>query len=179
MREPRDPASKVVIAATAACVAAATACGSGGAGGAVGAVETGGRGLSWDGFRLGMRLEQAEGRAGERLDLREVEDLCGDVGARTVRSGRELFLGFTGDSASAVLHTLVVRLPGERSREEVVRELKRRIPDLRYRPGRHWPDMPEEENPKPLYVTPRHPDQGILVGVEEGWMWLSFLDCMD
>lgn len=138
-----------------------------------------GTSLGWDGFAVGMERRQAERRHGAALDLRPVEDACGDAGARVERDGVELFLGFTGDSAAALLHTLVVRLPPDATRDGVVADLRNRLATLRYRPSRHWPDMPEEENPKPLYVVPEIPEVGILVGVREGWLWISFLDCMD
>lgn len=136
--------------------------------------------LGWGDFTLGMSLEEVRARAGGgELEVRRIEDACGEAGARLVRDGRELFLGFSGDDPAATLQTIVRRLPPDPSREEVVRDLQRRFPDLRYRPDPRWPNMPEEENPKPLYVHPDLPDQGILVGVEEGFMWISYLRCLD
>lgn len=148
-------------------------------GGTIGGIGRAEGGLGWGGFSLGMSLREAERRAGTRLELREIEDDCGEWAARTLRRGQEIFLGFTGKAATATLHTLVIRLPPGVPREEAVGELKRRLPGLRYRPSPQWPGMPEEENPKPLYVHGEHPEQGILVGVEEGWLWISFLHCMD
>lgn len=174
-RRGRRSAPLPALLLPALCALAACAGPAGGVGG-IGR-EVGG--LTWDGFSLGMSLEEAERQNGGRLDLREIEDPCGEWAARTVRGGRELFLGFTGRGTAARLHTLVVRLPAGASREKTAGELKKRLPGLRYRPSRHWPGMPEEENPKPLYVHQEHPDQGILVGLEEGWVWISFLDCMD
>lgn len=135
--------------------------------------------LGWGDLTLGMTLEQAGTRTGETLEVRPIEDACGEAGARLIRDGRELFLGFSEDAPTATLHTIVWRLPTDASKEEVVRDLERRFPGLRYRPDPRWPNMPEDENPKPLYVHPDVPDQGILVGVEEGWMWITYLRCLD
>lgn len=135
--------------------------------------------LAWSDFALGMSAAEARSLSGEALDLRPVEDACGEAGARLSRGGRELFLGFTTPDPAAILHTIVVRLAPEESKEDVVRDLKRRFPGLRYHPDPRWPKMGEAENPKPLYVHSDLPDQGILVGAEEDWMWISHLRCLD
>lgn len=136
--------------------------------------------LGWEDFTLGMSVDDAGRRADGSLDLRRIEDRCGESGARVVHGERELFLGFTaGDGPTVTLHTIVVRLRPDATKEEVVRDLKARFPRLRYSPDPRWPAMGEEENPKPLYVHPELPEQGIRVDVEEGWMWISYLRCLD
>lgn len=135
--------------------------------------------FGWGRFRLGMSLEAARDGAGGPLELRTIEDRCGRAGARVVEAGHELFLGFTGDALGDTLQSIVLRLAPEATKERVVADLKRRFPGLRYRPDPRWPNMSETENPKPLYVHPDIPDQGYLVGTEEGWVWISYLGCLD
>lgn len=149
------------------------------AAGPTGGIGAGGTSLAYDGLALGMTLRAAEGRLGGPLDLRPIEDQCGRHGARVQLGDQEAYLGFTDDSPDAALHTIVLRTPPGATKEELVSSLEERLPGLRYQPSPHWPNMPEEENPKPLYVHEDHPDAGILVGPEEGWIWISFLECMD
>lgn len=135
--------------------------------------------LGWGSLALGVSLEEARARLGEDLELEPIEDRCGDAGARIARGGSELFLSFSGDAPEARLQSIVRRLPPDASREEIVRDLERRFPGLRYRPDPRWPNMPEEEDPNPFYVHPDLPDQGIRIEIEEGWMRVGYLRCLE
>ncbi len=135
--------------------------------------------LGWGELTLGIALREAEARLGEPIQLRSIEDPCGEAGARLGQDGNELFLAFSSDAPTATLQSIVRRLPPDASRSEIVRDLERRFPGLRYRPDPRWPNMPEEEDPRPLYVHPELPDQAIRIATEEGWMWISYLRCLD
>lgn len=167
MRRRRPPVAVLCLASGAACAPAAVSSGVGRSDSALG----------WEGFQLGMTVEEAARRSDGELELRRIDDRCGETGARLFHQGRELFLGFT--EAAGVLRSIVLRLPPEATEEEIVRDLERRLPGLRYRPDPRWPNMSERENPKPVYVHPDLPDQGFLVGTEEGWLWISYLRCLD
>lgn len=135
--------------------------------------------LGWGDLVLGISLEEASARLGEDLELESIEDRCGDAGTRFVRGRTELFLSFSGNAPGARLQSIVRRLPPEASPEEIVSDLERRFPGLRYRPDPRWPNMPEEEDPNPFYVHPDLPDQGIRIGLEEGWMRVGYLRCLE
>lgn len=168
-RPPIIPVALLIVSASLACVTATVGSG----------LDRSETALGWASFRLGMTLAEARDLARAGLDLRRIEDRCAGAGSRLVHDGQEVFLSFTRDAPDAALQSIVLRLPPDATKGEVVRDLERRFPGLRYRPDPRWPDMSEEENPKPLYSDPDLPDQAFLVGVDEGWMWISYLRCLD
>lgn len=135
--------------------------------------------LGWGPFAIAMSREEVEARTERRLELREIESPCAGAGARVTAGDEELFLAFQDDGPRAALRTIVRRLPEEIDRDRVVRDLRRELPGLRYRPDPRWPNMPEEEDPTPLYAHPEAPGQAVELRLEDGWMWIGDLRCLE
>lgn len=158
------------------CALGASGCAAAGAGAGL---SRSAAALGWGELALEMSLEEVETRIGRRLETHAIDDPCAEAGARLAAGGEELFLAFERDAREAPLRTIVRRLPAGVARGELVGDLRRRLPGLRYRPDPRWPKMPEEEDPTPLYVHPELPGQAVELRFEDGWMWIGHLRCLD
>lgn len=135
--------------------------------------------LGWGPFAIAMSRKEVEARTGRRLELREIESPCAGAGARVTAGDEELFLAFERDAPEAALRTIVRRLPEDAARERATRELRRELPGLRYRPDPRWPEMPEEEDPTPLYTHPEAPGQAVELRFDDGWLWIGEVRCLE
>lgn len=138
--------------------------------------------LGWAGLMIGMTREEVERVLNRHITLYEAPSpSCGEVFADISFQGRIVPLQFSGDQAKSVLESIFVRFSGheaERSREELVSDLKGHISDLIYQPSRHDPDLKESDNPTPVYLLPSNRELAILLKPGTGF-YLSLVGCLD
>jgi hypothetical protein len=73
---------------------------------------------------------------------------------------------------------IFVPLPPACSRHPLLDQLKEQLPDLRYTPSRHDPQLQETDNRKPFYSL--RADDTVRLLVEPGvGMWLAYDRCFD
>jgi hypothetical protein len=129
--------------------------------------------LGWGGLEVGMTFRQAELVLGRRLPAlgsASQDELCGYYHLETELMRQPLRLEFSADAGESRLQAIWLPLlsrAGHPVRDEIVTALRARFPNLEHVPSPHTPDLPEAENPRPLY---RVPEGGGMIFVlpEEG-----------
>lgn len=128
--------------------------------------------LGWGPVLLGMSTRQAEDALGGRLRLsRDDSETCPGMVASVVSRGARIVLTFASNDDRDALRLVNVFIPFSEPRDlaELVTELKRRVPQLRYRSTY---GVAEVQNDKPLYEYPKDSWQTVLIGPTEG-IWIS------
>lgn len=132
----------------------------------------------WGGAYLGMtpdRVAVSTGRAIRPDD--PIEGVCGGIATAVDLLGRTVVLGFQSETGE--LHTLHLPFETGYPREELLRGIRHRLPDLRYQPGRHHPEWGEAEDPNPQYVMGEGRARYVLLVKPEKGIWISRAGCMD
>lgn len=115
--------------------------------------------LGWGGLEEGMTFEQAERALGQRLPAlgsASQDQLCGYYHLETELMGQPLRLEFSAEAGESRLQAIWLPLTsraGRPSRDQIVEALHARFPELEYLPSQFAPDVPEAENPRPMYRT--------------------------
>ncbi|MFW6235420.1 MAG: hypothetical protein ACOC24_01405, partial [Desulfovibrionales bacterium] len=108
----------------------------------------------------------------------EESPVCGEYFHHGRYLGRDVVLQFSGWMMDEKLESILISVPEETSREELVAALKEKVPNVRYTPSRHQPFVNENENPTPLYLLPDREDLAVLIKPGTG-VYLSVRDCLD
>lgn len=115
--------------------------------------------LGWGGLEEGMTFEQAERALGRHLPAlgsASQDQLCGYYHLDAELMGQPLRLEFAAEAGESHLQAIWLPLTGRAgmpSRDQIVEALHARFPDIEYVPSQFAPDLPEAENPRPLYRT--------------------------
>ena len=139
--------------------------------------------LGWGGLEEGMTFEQAERALGRRLPAlgsASQEELCGYYHLEAELMGQPLRLEFSAEAGESRLQAIWLPLAGRAgkpTRDQIVDALHARFPELEYLPSQFAPDLPEAENPRPLYRTVQVGGM-IFVQPEEGGVYFGQI-CVD
>ena len=131
--------------------------------------------LAWAGLALGSTIGQVEATLGFVVALGpDVFDtgVCAGLESRTQIANTPVTLMFVRGGTNYTLQGIFVPFREEVELREVVAELKRRVPSLRYIPSIHDPALAEVNNAKPLYGLADDSLEQVLVGPKEG-LWLT------
>jgi hypothetical protein len=115
--------------------------------------------LGWGGLEEGMTFQQAERALGRRLPAlgsASQDELCGYYHLEAELMGQPLRLEFSAEAGESRLQAIWLPLTsraGKPSREAIIEALHARFPEIEYVPSQFAPDLPEAENPRPLYRT--------------------------
>lgn len=115
--------------------------------------------LGWGGLEEGMSFEQAERALGRRLPAlgsASQDQLCGYYHLEAELMGQPLRLEFSAEAGESRLQAIWLPLTsraGKPSRDQIIEALHARFPEIEYVPSQFAPDLPEAENPRPLYRT--------------------------
>ena len=137
--------------------------------------------LGWGGFEVGMTFRQAELVLGRRLPAlgsATQDELCGYYQMETIAMRQPLRLEWAAEAGESHLQALWLPLQsrsGPAGRDEIVAALHARFPKLEHIPSPHEPDLPEKENPQPLY---RVPEGGGMIFVQPGGIYFGEV-CVD
>jgi hypothetical protein len=137
--------------------------------------------LGWGGLEVGMTFHQTElvlGRRLPALEDTEPDELCGYRALEAELMRQPLRLEFSDEEDEDHLQAIWLPLQsrsGPPGRDEIVEAVRARFPRLEHVPSPHAPDLPEDENPQPLY---RLPDGEEMVFVQEGAIYFGEI-CVD
>jgi hypothetical protein len=115
--------------------------------------------LGWGGLEEGMTFQQAERALGRRLPAlgsASQDELCGYYHLEAELMGQPLRLEFSAEAGESHLQAIWLPLTsraGKPSRDQIIEALHARFPEIEYVPSQFAPDLPEAENPRPLYRT--------------------------
>lgn len=142
--------------------------------------EAGAAGVGWAGLRIGMPVAEVADVVGH--DLRPAHppgrDRPDQREALVVHGGRIVRLDFRGDGAATRLVGIEIPRMGRDqdavwTKEALVAELKRRVPELTYVPSRHDTALREADNPIPCYRHPARHGVSILVKPDEHFVLIA------
>jgi hypothetical protein len=137
--------------------------------------------LGWGGLEVGMTFRQAELVLGHRLPALGSslqDELCGYYRLEAELLRQPLRLEWAAEAGESHLQAFWLPLQsrsGTAGRDEIVAALHARFPKLEHIPSPHEPDLPEENNPQPLY---RVPEGGGMIFVQPGGIYFGEV-CVD
>jgi hypothetical protein len=135
--------------------------------------------LAWNDLALGMSHAAVERVLGRELPLSPPGPAaCAWRSVDAEVDGTPVHLSFGEREGELKLESLRIELTGARSRDELVRLLKRRVPPVRYQPGRHQPDLAEDEDETPLYVYTENEELGLLLKPDRA-LFVTRVGCLD
>ncbi len=115
--------------------------------------------LGWAGIELGMSLVQVERRVGTAIALQEVASAsCGPWRTRFDRDGISVEVGLETAKPSAKVVWMRVSFEGYQivaRAPDLVRDLRQRAPEARYRPRSEFGPNDPNEDPAPVFELER------------------------
>lgn len=131
---------------------------------------------AWGAFRLGMSLEEVRRLVSGSIQLTTMEaDFIGVALQRASIQYESRRLNLTFDSRVAgEIRLSAIRVTRQQNddgasweRRVMLREVKKRLPGLMFKPSRHAPEVTESENDRPFYTLST--STSVLVRVEPGY----------